>query len=69
MEHRVNGTFAADELSERYLRKRILDQHMQPDYHRANAAVAVMHAGIEYARIAAAVLTQHVFVKYFDDLA
>src|SRR5690606_8099864 len=69
MEHRIDGTFVADELSKRYLRQRILDQRVKPDDHRANAAVSVMHAGIEHTRVAAAMLIQHVFVEHLDDLA
>lgn len=68
VEHRVYALFASDHLRERYPRERVLDDLMQPDDHRPDAAIARMDAFFHHARIALAVLIEHVFIQHLDYL-
>ena len=58
----------ADELGQRNLGKRVLDDLVQPDDHRPDAAVALMHARIEHTGVALAMLAQNFLIEHLDDL-
>jgi hypothetical protein len=69
VKHRIDALFVADQLCQRDPRKRVLDYLVQPDDHRPDAAIALVHAAFEHARVAFAVLIQNVFVEHLDYLA
>src|SRR5690242_14001517 len=69
VKHRVDRAFVANELCERDLRQSILDDLVEADDNRADAAITFVNARIEHARIAVAVLADDVGVEHLDDLA
>ena len=63
VKHSVDRTFVADHLGEGYLRQSILDDLVKANDDGPDAAIAFVHAAVEHARVAVAVLGHDVFIK------
>ena len=69
MKHLIHRPLVSHKLCERYLGKSVLDDLVKPDKHRSDAAVAVVNARIEHARVAPAVLVHGIVIEHSNDLA